>query len=60
MLLLGNYYNAVFEALGYTKIPLCTPADGEIFINTVLNCEPIDKNPLPKAETIDFESGISG
>jgi hypothetical protein len=58
MLLLRNYYNAVFESMGYTKIPLCTPTDGEIFINTVLNCEPIDKKPLPKAETIDFENAL--
>ena len=60
MLLLGNYYNAVFESLGYTKIPLCSAIDGEEFVDTILNCEPIEKIPLPKAEVLDFEKGSLG
>ena len=60
MLLLGNYYNAVFEALGYDKIPLCSGADAEVFLDTVINAEPIEKTPLPKPETLDFEGWTLG
>ena len=59
MFLLGNYYNSVFQALGYTSIPLCTSDDAEVFLDTVINAEPISKNPPPKAETLDFEDSKS-
>lgn len=48
-------YEGVFRALGYDQVPLFTKSDGERFIETVLSCEPIEKNEN-EAGLLDFES----
>ncbi|MBQ7387193.1 MAG: hypothetical protein IJW03_03405 [Clostridia bacterium] len=54
-LLLGSCYRAIFSAFGYNAVPLCTTDDGKNFVDIIKYCEPIEKAPLPKPETIDFE-----
>ena len=53
-LLIGGLYDAPFSAMGYTKVPLCTSDDGDMFLEMIENLEPIDKTPLPERETVDF------
>ncbi len=54
--LCSSYYRGMFTALGFSPVPLCTSADGEKFLKTLAELEPVEKNPLPEVETIDFES----
>ena len=58
MALCVGLYGAIFESLGYSMVPLCTEEDREMFIDTLVTCEPIEKNPVGDG-TYDFEDGIS-
>ena len=57
MALCVGMYSAIFTSLGYSDVPLCTSEDKEMFIDTLLTCEPIEKTPASDG-TFDFEDGI--
>ena len=50
-----NMYNSIYRALNYTAVPIFTKADGQTFINILLESESIDKKE-PTSGTIDYES----
>ncbi|MBQ7387199.1 MAG: hypothetical protein IJW03_03435 [Clostridia bacterium] len=50
-------YLAIFDCLGYKKVPLCTSDDGAFFIETLVESEPIEKKKAD-TKTLDFESGV--
>ena len=45
-----NMYRSVFHCMGYTEVPLYTRDDGQNFIDVILECEPIEKNPQATGE----------
>lgn len=56
--LICSMYRSIFPVLGLPVVPLCTQADGERFIDTLLTCEPIDKvNDDEGNGILDFENG---
>lgn len=57
--LCSSYYRGMFETLGYTAVPLCTSADGENFLKTIAELDPVIKKPLAEAGTINFEKSSS-
>ena len=54
-LLVGSCYQAVFTAFGCNSVPMCTPADGAMFIETITTAAPIEKIPVRAPEEITFE-----
>jgi hypothetical protein len=50
-----NMYNSIYRALNYKAVPIFTKVDGQTFINTLLDCESIDKK-TPTSGTIDYET----
>ena len=50
-----SMYNAVFEALGYNPVPVCDFRDGERFIETILNAQPIEKIMRKSEEPYNFD-----
>ena len=50
-------YTAIFQCLGYKVVPLCTSADGQMFIDTLVDCEPVEKKQAD-TKTLTFEMGI--
>ena len=54
-LLVGNLANAPFNTMGFSPVPLCTSDDGEMFVETISELEPIDKIPQPEAKIEDFD-----
>jgi hypothetical protein len=57
--LCSSYYRGMFTTLGYDAVPLCTSSDGENFLKTLADLEPVEKIPIPDAETVDFEGSIN-
>ena len=54
--ILISTYSSMFEALGYTAVPLMSSEDGERFIDTICTIGKVEKRPV-SASTIDFEDG---
>jgi hypothetical protein len=50
-------YTAIFQSLGYKLVPLCTSADGQMFIDTLVDSEPVEKKQAD-TKTADFEMGV--
>jgi hypothetical protein len=50
-------YEGIFISLGYDQVPLFTKSDGERFVDTILNSEPIQKEGRT-SDVIDFEDGL--
>ena len=50
-------YTAIFQSLGYKPVPLCTSEDGQMFVNTLLDSEPIEKKQAD-TKTADFEMEV--
>ena len=56
--LICSMYRSIFPVLGLPEVPLCTQADGERFIDTLVNCDPIDKvNDDDSDGVLTFENG---
>ena len=53
--LCSSYYRGMFTTLGFDAVPLCTSADGENFLKTIAELEPVEKTPLPEAKDLNFE-----
>lgn len=51
-----SIYGTIFACMGYTKVPIMTRSDVEIFIDQIHKVEPIEKIER-NVETIDFEGG---
>ena len=56
--LICSMYRSIYSALGLPTVPLANAADGEKFMQTLLNCEPVVKNETDSG-TLDFERGVS-
>ena len=56
--LCSSFYRGMFTCFGYKEVPLCTAADGEMFLETLYSLEPVEKAPVNAADTIDFENVI--
>ena len=54
MLMMFSMRNAVFNALGYGTVKLCTADDGANFLNIVKDLEPVEKIPVPEVEYKTF------
>ena len=50
-----SMYRAVFEALGYNPVQLCDYRDGERFIETILNAQPVEKIMRKSSEPYSFD-----
>ena len=44
--LVCTMYRGIFDAIGYTVVPLCTRLDGENFLKIVESLQPIEKKPV--------------
>ena len=55
--LVCTMYRGIFEATGYTTVPICTEVDGQNFLRIIENLEPLEKTPIPIGKDLDFEDG---
>ena len=54
-LLTNGLHGAIYTAIGVTSVPLCTSADGKLFVETVSTLDPIEKIPQDTGETFTFD-----
>ena len=56
--LICSMYRSIYSALGLPTVPIANSSDGEKFMQTLLECEPIIKNETDRG-TLTFNSGVS-
>ena len=54
--LICSMYRSIYSCLGLPVVPLCNADDGKLFVETVMNSEPIIKNETASG-SFDFEDG---
>lgn len=57
MTLALGVYSAMYNVLGYTRVPLCDASDLDRFVDTILYSDPIEKKKA-EADIFDFEGAL--